>query len=369
MLLSELRRERAAQLLDEEVRRVGAVDEAEQREREEHERHEREQREVRHHRGEVGAAVGEELRDECPLAEAHRREFRRRVSRQAAMDAAQALADLTEISSQIEAAVLFDESGAVRGSTLADDARGPGARAGRRRPARACRRRSAREGDGHAARGLDRGRAASSSSATAPAGSRRRPARRRRSGLVFYDLKSCLRGADGRAGEAEAAAQEEGRTMRRRLLALVGFAHRRLRRQRRLPPLVRAGAATASTSTSTTARWSRSSRARSEAEQLLPVAHDALAAARSVSDRSARRGARRARVPRGRLPAPLRQALALLPRQVPLRDAARAAAAARRADRGDRARARARRDAARGAGARRGRARGGGLARRPACRS
>src|SRR4051812_482587 len=35
------------------------------------------------------------------------------------MDAAQALADLTEISSQIEAAVLFDEDGSVQGSTLA----------------------------------------------------------------------------------------------------------------------------------------------------------------------------------------------------------------------------------------------------------
>jgi predicted regulator of Ras-like GTPase activity (Roadblock/LC7/MglB family) len=37
------------------------------------------------------------------------------------MDAAQALADLTEISSQIESAVLFDEHGAVLGSTLADE--------------------------------------------------------------------------------------------------------------------------------------------------------------------------------------------------------------------------------------------------------
>lgn len=35
------------------------------------------------------------------------------------MDVAQALADLTEISSQIEAAVLFDADGSVRGSTLA----------------------------------------------------------------------------------------------------------------------------------------------------------------------------------------------------------------------------------------------------------
>jgi hypothetical protein len=36
------------------------------------------------------------------------------------VDAAQALADLTEISSQIEAAVLFHAGGAVQGSTLAD---------------------------------------------------------------------------------------------------------------------------------------------------------------------------------------------------------------------------------------------------------
>jgi predicted regulator of Ras-like GTPase activity (Roadblock/LC7/MglB family) len=37
------------------------------------------------------------------------------------MDAAQALADLTEISSQIEAAVVFDDHGKVAGSTLTDD--------------------------------------------------------------------------------------------------------------------------------------------------------------------------------------------------------------------------------------------------------
>jgi predicted regulator of Ras-like GTPase activity (Roadblock/LC7/MglB family) len=39
------------------------------------------------------------------------------------MDAEQALADLMEISSQIEAAVIFDESGKVAGATLADAAR------------------------------------------------------------------------------------------------------------------------------------------------------------------------------------------------------------------------------------------------------
>jgi predicted regulator of Ras-like GTPase activity (Roadblock/LC7/MglB family) len=39
------------------------------------------------------------------------------------MDAKQALADLTEISSQIEAAVVFDDKGKVVGSTLGDAAR------------------------------------------------------------------------------------------------------------------------------------------------------------------------------------------------------------------------------------------------------
>lgn len=42
------------------------------------------------------------------------------------MDAARALADLTEISSQVEAAAVFDESGALLGWTHADEA---GARA------------------------------------------------------------------------------------------------------------------------------------------------------------------------------------------------------------------------------------------------
>ena len=77
MLFERRGRERAAELLHEEVRRVGAVDEAEQREREEDERHEREQREVGDHRGEVGAAVGEELRDEGSLAQAHGRSLHR----------------------------------------------------------------------------------------------------------------------------------------------------------------------------------------------------------------------------------------------------------------------------------------------------
>lgn len=39
------------------------------------------------------------------------------------MDAKQALADLTEISSQVEAAVVFDDAGRVAGSTVADAGR------------------------------------------------------------------------------------------------------------------------------------------------------------------------------------------------------------------------------------------------------
>jgi hypothetical protein len=75
------------------------------------------------------------------------------------MDASQALADLTEISSQIEAAVLFDGDGTVQGSTLADAA---------------------------AAEELVRDEARSVVATTAPDPT---------VGLVFYDLKSCLRGS------------------------------------------------------------------------------------------------------------------------------------------------------------------------------
>ena len=59
-----------------------------------------------------------------------------------------------------------------------------------------------------------------------------------------------------------------------------------------------------------------------EAETLLDRAR-CRASPQHGADRRARRSSRRARVPRGRLPAPLGQAVALLPRQVPLRDATR----------------------------------------------
>jgi hypothetical protein len=106
------------------------------------------------------------------------------------MDAAQALADLTEISSQVEAAVLFDEGGAVTGSTLPEEEAAELARAAGELLDRAV--------------SLAEGRDVTQVEASTPGGSVfvvRDGARRiaattapdPTTGLVFYDLKSCLR--------------------------------------------------------------------------------------------------------------------------------------------------------------------------------
>ena len=108
------------------------------------------------------------------------------------MDAAQALADLTEISSQIEAAVLFEESGAVLGSTLADDAAAgglaraaaallDGVPAGGTEAAVTQLEAATREGSVFVVR--DGARRIAATTGPSPT-----------VGLVFYDLKSCLRG-------------------------------------------------------------------------------------------------------------------------------------------------------------------------------
>ena len=110
------------------------------------------------------------------------------------MDASQALADLTEISSQIEAAVLFDAAGAVQGSTLAD----AGAAADLVRTAGELLEAAAafRSGDAEVTQleastqdgsvfvVRDDGRGVVATTAPEPT-----------VGLVFYDLKSCLRGS------------------------------------------------------------------------------------------------------------------------------------------------------------------------------
>jgi predicted regulator of Ras-like GTPase activity (Roadblock/LC7/MglB family) len=111
-----------------------------------------------------------------------------------AMDAAQALADLTEISSQIEAAVLFDEGGAVLGSTLASDEAAQGVaqaagqlleRAGGFRSEGSITQLEASTADGSVFVVRDEARRIAATTGPAPT-----------VGLVFYDLKSALRNTD-----------------------------------------------------------------------------------------------------------------------------------------------------------------------------
>jgi predicted regulator of Ras-like GTPase activity (Roadblock/LC7/MglB family) len=109
------------------------------------------------------------------------------------MDAANALADLTEISSQVEAAVVLDDDGAVVASTLGDAEHSARlARAAldllgaaeKRFPAGARSltqlEAALREGSLFVAR--DEGRSIVATTSPEPT-----------SGLVFYDLKTCLR--------------------------------------------------------------------------------------------------------------------------------------------------------------------------------
>jgi predicted regulator of Ras-like GTPase activity (Roadblock/LC7/MglB family) len=110
------------------------------------------------------------------------------------MDAAAALADLTEISSQIRSAALFDEGGEVAASTFSDDGR---AREFVRRSRELLERASSVRDGGPALDQLEvateegsvfvvRGDGRLIAATTSPEPT---------VGLVFYDLKSCLRAA------------------------------------------------------------------------------------------------------------------------------------------------------------------------------
>jgi predicted regulator of Ras-like GTPase activity (Roadblock/LC7/MglB family) len=123
------------------------------------------------------------------------------VSVSPAMDAAQALADLTEISSQIESAALFGEDGEVGASTFADEERAQAfVRAARELLDAAAGLRSSAspnqvevataEGSVFVVR--DDGRLIAATTTPEPT-----------VGLVFYDLKSCLRAAAASPGEDE----------------------------------------------------------------------------------------------------------------------------------------------------------------------
>jgi predicted regulator of Ras-like GTPase activity (Roadblock/LC7/MglB family) len=110
------------------------------------------------------------------------------------MDATQALADLTEISSQIEAAVLFGEDGSVEASTLGDDqaaqalTRGAGellaSAAGFRSDAADVTQLEVETGNGSVFVVSDGARRIAAVTGPKPT-----------VGLVFYDLKKCLRDA------------------------------------------------------------------------------------------------------------------------------------------------------------------------------
>jgi predicted regulator of Ras-like GTPase activity (Roadblock/LC7/MglB family) len=115
------------------------------------------------------------------------------VSVSAGMDAAQALADLTEISSQIEAAALFGENGDVAASTFGDEERARAfvstarelldAAAGLRSSA-APNQLEVATAEGSVFVVRDDGRLIAATTTPEPT-----------VGLVFYDLKSCLRSA------------------------------------------------------------------------------------------------------------------------------------------------------------------------------
>ena len=122
------------------------------------------------------------------------------------MDPAQALADLAEVSSQIEGAVLLGDDGAVLASTFGDaDTAGRVGEAAAEllRTAQASRAATGRAelshllattGTGSVFLVLDGGRAVAAVAGPDPV-----------AGLVFYDLKTCLRLADAGAPDASSS--------------------------------------------------------------------------------------------------------------------------------------------------------------------
>jgi predicted regulator of Ras-like GTPase activity (Roadblock/LC7/MglB family) len=132
------------------------------------------------------------------------------------MDAAQALADLTEISSQIQAAVLLDSDGAVAASTLDEDDRAEAfARAARELVAAAEQVRSlggesltqleVATGEGSVFVVRDGARTIAATTSPEPT-----------VGLVFYDLKSCLRSAAEEKPAEESKSKAKPKASRRK---------------------------------------------------------------------------------------------------------------------------------------------------------
>jgi predicted regulator of Ras-like GTPase activity (Roadblock/LC7/MglB family) len=121
------------------------------------------------------------------------------------VDGAQALSDLTEISSQIEAAIVLDADGSTLATTL-DEQRGPEFAQGVQELLAAVKRASGNEegelaqaeiatGDGSVFLVRDEQRTIAATTGPEPT-----------VGLVFYDLKSCLRDLDTAAPPKKRAA-------------------------------------------------------------------------------------------------------------------------------------------------------------------
>jgi len=133
------------------------------------------------------------------------------------VDPARALSDLTEISSQIRAAAIFDASGAVIASTLADEASArrfveaarallASAEAARREPGAeplVQLEAATAEGSVFVVRD-DAGRAVAAVTRPEPT-----------AGLVFYDLKSCLRALAADEGDGRPRPRAAGRAQDR----------------------------------------------------------------------------------------------------------------------------------------------------------
>ena len=163
-------------------------------------------------------------------------------------------------------------------------------------------------------------------------------------GLVFYDLKTCLRHVAGEEPDTEAEGAcriAEGRGCRWKGKAIGALCRGGLRGRRRslaaLAPPPGAGRPLLRRRVDGDVRarlhrgatGSSRSRRRSSPPRAVPPASGRRGAARRDSQ---------ARVPRGGLPAALGPPVAVLPRQVPLRDPARPARSPRRAARGGRPR-------------------------------
>jgi predicted regulator of Ras-like GTPase activity (Roadblock/LC7/MglB family) len=128
-----------------------------------------------------------------------------------AMDAGQALADLAAVSSQIEGAVLLQEDGTLLASTFADDGRSQAVAARARELLQAARESRAATGRAELSHVL----------AATPAGAvflvrdgQRAVAAVTRPeptiGLVFYDLKTCLRLTDAESDSARRGRKAAG---------------------------------------------------------------------------------------------------------------------------------------------------------------